>query len=156
MRGKLSVAVVSVLLLCAVFTAGVLLGRQVAAAPAPPTQGPSQMPDTLPPVARKPILSAMIEGTKNVQRIEGTEIRLAANQRVGVHLHPCPVAGLIVTGSIVFQIDGQPEHTLKPGDAFFEPANTRILRFDAGDEPATFVAFYLLGTNDHDLIKMIK
>jgi quercetin dioxygenase-like cupin family protein len=154
-RGKLSVAVVSFILLCGVFTAGLVLGRYTAAVHVPPSQGSSQT-DAPPPITRKPILTATIEGTKNVQRVEVKEIRFVAKQRTGVHLHPCPVVGLIVTGSIVFQIDGQPEHTLKPGDAFFEPANTRILRFDAGDEPATFVAFYLLGTNDHDLIKMIE
>jgi quercetin dioxygenase-like cupin family protein len=98
----------------------------------------------------------MIEGTKNVQRVEVKEIRFVAHQRTGVHLHPCPVVGLIVTGSIVFQVDGQPERTLKPGDGFFEPANTRILRFDAGDAPATFVAFYLLGADDRELIKMLE
>jgi hypothetical protein len=31
-----------------------------------------------------------------------------------------------------------------------------VVRFDAGDEAATFVAFYLLGTNDRDLIKMLE
>src|SRR5260370_71682 len=138
MRGTRSVTIVAFVLLCAAFAVGLLLGRSTVAVLAPPAQGPSQM-DAPPPITRKPILTAMIEGTKNVQRVEVAEIRFAANQRTGVHLHPCPVVGLIVTGSVVFQIDGQPERTLKSGDAFFEPANTRILRFDAGDEATTFV-----------------
>jgi hypothetical protein len=59
-------------------------------------------------------------------------------------------------GEIAFQIEGQPEKILKAGDALFEPANTRILRFDnVGPGKAKFVASYLLGKDDHELIKMI-
>jgi hypothetical protein len=61
-----------------------------------------------------------------------------------------------VEGEITFQIDGQPETNLKQGDAFFEPANRRVFRFDnTGPGRAKFVAFYLLerrrsGVNQDD------
>jgi hypothetical protein len=43
------------------------------------------------------------------------------------------------------------------GDAFFEPPGKRIVRFDHASptEPMTFIAFYLLGDNDHELIHML-
>ena len=46
---------------------------------------------------------------------------------------------------------------MKAGDAFYEPANTKILRPDnpSGEESASFVAFYLLDSADHDFIKML-
>jgi quercetin dioxygenase-like cupin family protein len=107
------------------------------------------------PVNRIPLMTAVLEGRKDVQRVEVKRIEMAAGLKAGVHLHTCPVIGMIVNGSIIFQIDGQPQQTLRPGDAFFEPANTRILHFDAGDEPTTFVAYYLLGPEDRELIKML-
>jgi quercetin dioxygenase-like cupin family protein len=59
-----------------------------------------------------------------------------------------------VDGEIAFQIEGHPETILKTGDAFFEPANTRILRFDnIGPRTAKFVAFYLMGKDDRELIQ---
>ncbi len=107
-------------------------------------------------ITRKALLTAAIEGPKVVDRVEITEIELSVAQKTGLHIHPCPVVGHIVQGEIEFQIEGQPEKTLKAGDAFFEPANTRIARFDnIGTGKAAFVAFYLLGKEDHELIKMI-
>lgn len=107
-------------------------------------------------VVRKSLLSAVIEGQKNVARIEVREIELAAGQATGLHLHPCPVVGTIILGSIRFQIAGHPEKTLRAGDAFFEPANTRIAHFDAtADGPAKFVACYLLGEDQGTLIEML-
>jgi hypothetical protein len=44
---------------------------------------------------------------------------------------------------------------LKAGDAFFEPANTKILHFDAQEHGATFIAYYLLGAGETELIKML-
>ena len=60
-------------------------------------------------------------------------------------------------GSSMFQIDGQTAKTLKAGDAFYEPAITRILHFDnpSDEESTRIVAFYLLDRADHDLIKML-
>lgn len=38
------------------------------------------------------------------------------------------------TGNDYFQIDGQPARTLMTGDAFYEPANAKILHFDNASE----------------------
>ncbi len=116
----------------------------------------AQPAKSMSPIVRKALLTAPIEGSKVVERVEIKEIEFSALQKAGLHLHPCPVVGNVVEGEIAFQIEGQPEKILKAGDAFFEPANTRILRFDnVGPGKAKFVAFYLLGKDDHELIKMI-
>ena len=49
----------------------------------------------------------------------------------------------------------QAQKTLHAGDAFYEPANRKILKFDSKGAPATFVAYYLLGADEHDLIRML-
>jgi quercetin dioxygenase-like cupin family protein len=108
------------------------------------------------PVVRKSLLTAQIEGGKAVERVEIKEIEMLNPMKGGLHLHPCPVVGYIVEGQILFQIEGQPEKNLKPGDAFFEPANVRISHFDnIGPGKAKFVAYYLLSSDDHELIKML-
>ncbi len=112
--------------------------------------------DQPPSIVRKSLLTAQIDGEKTVQRVEIKEINLAAQQKTGLHIHPCPVVGYIVTGTVTFQIEGQAVQTLKAGDAFFEPANARMLHFDAGASPVRFIAYYLLGKDQHELIKMLQ
>jgi hypothetical protein len=55
-------------------------------------------------------------------------------------------------------VEGQPPKSLPEGAAFFEPANTKIVHFDnaSSRDPATFVAFYLLGKDDQKLIEMFE
>ena len=107
-------------------------------------------------IVRQPLLTAALRGGKMVERVEAKRIDFAGRQRTGLHRHPCPVVGYLARGTIVFQIDGQPERTLQAGEAFYEPAFARIVRFDnATDQPATFVAYYLLGQDDHALIEML-
>jgi hypothetical protein len=60
-------------------------------------------------------------------------------------VHNGPVAGSIVEGSAVFQVDGEPESVLRLGDVVFEPESARIRRFDAQDVGVTFLAYFLLG-----------
>jgi hypothetical protein len=52
-------------------------------------------------------------------------------------------------GSAVFQVEGEPEAVLRPGDVpgdvFYEPEGARITRFDAQDTGVTFLAYFLLG-----------
>ena len=57
----------------------------------------------------------------------------------------------------LFQVDGEPAKTLQQGDAFFEPANRKMLHFDNASQTdtATFIAFYLLGAGETRLIEML-
>jgi hypothetical protein len=47
---------------------------------------------------------------------------------------------------------------LPEGSAFLEPVNSKIVHFDnaSSREPATFIAFYLLGEDDQKLIEMLE
>jgi quercetin dioxygenase-like cupin family protein len=107
-------------------------------------------------IVRKSLLTANLATTKQVDRVDIREIDFVARQKTGLHLHPSPVVGYIASGSILFQVEGQPQQTLKAGDAFFEPANTRVLHFDAIDQPVKFIAYYLLGKDDKELIRNLE
>jgi quercetin dioxygenase-like cupin family protein len=108
-------------------------------------------------VVRKPLLDAHLSTEKTVATVEIKEVTIAPHGKTTLHLHPIPVVGVINEGVIAFQIEGQPLQHLHPGDAFFEPANTRILHFDnESDTPARFAAFYLLGKDEHELIRLLK
>lgn len=108
------------------------------------------------PVTRKDLLSATIDAAKSVARVEVKEVTMGPRQRAPLHLHPCPVVGVVTGGAIAYQVEGQPVRRLATGDAFYEPANARVARFDnEGDAPARFVAFYLLGTDEKEVIRLL-
>lgn len=109
-----------------------------------------------PSVIRKDLLTASIDSGKSIAKIEIKEVILGPGLRAPLHLHPCPVVGVVTEGTVVFQIEGDAVQHLKAGDAFYEPANKRVARFDnEGDTPAKFSAFYLLGKDEHELIRML-
>ena len=109
-----------------------------------------------PAVARKKLMSAQLEPIVQTSNVEVTEITMAAGVKAGLHLHPCPVVGVIMRGTISFQIEGEELKVLRAGDAFFEPANRRVTRFDNDSAiPAVFAAFYLLSHEGQELIKML-
>jgi hypothetical protein len=64
------------------------------------------------------------------------------------------VVGSIVQGSVIYQIEGQPESTLKPGDVFYEPEGARIARFDATEEGATFLGYFILAAGEEPQINL--
>lgn len=107
-------------------------------------------------IVRKTLLTALIDGQKMINRVEIKEVKFAPHQKTGVHLHPCPVVGVIAEGTVFFQVEGEAAKTLKAGDAFFEPANRKIVHFDAMDQSVKFIAYSLLEQNDNELIKMLQ
>jgi quercetin dioxygenase-like cupin family protein len=108
-------------------------------------------------IIRKDILTAPI-GDRSVGRVEIKQIDFTPGQKTGLHRHPCPVVGYIAQGTILFQVEGQPPKSLSAGDAWFEPPGGKILHFDnaSSQDPATFIAFYLLGKDDRKLIEMLE
>jgi quercetin dioxygenase-like cupin family protein len=117
-----------------------------------------QQPNTVPTITRKALLSALLAGNTSIERVEIKEIELAPGQRAGLHRHPCNVVGYIAHGTIVYEVEGQPAKVLNVGDAFHEPENARVVRFDNSSDtaPAKFIAFYLLGSGESRLIEMLS
>jgi quercetin dioxygenase-like cupin family protein len=110
------------------------------------------------PIERRALLTAVLDDNPAVDRVEVAQIELAPGQATGLHLHPCPVVGYVVGGAIRFQVEGKAEAILEPGDAFFEPADARVLHFDnaSNRQPATFVAAYLLSKGEDRLIVILQ
>lgn len=108
-------------------------------------------------ITRKALLTATITPEQSIASVEIKEVTLGPKQKAPLHLHPCPVVGVITEGTIAFQIEGEAVQYLKVGDAFYEPANVRVARFDNdGEKPATFAVFYMLGKDEHELIQILS
>lgn len=107
-------------------------------------------------IIRKQLLTADI-GTQTVKKVDMREINFQPLQRTGYHQHPCPVVGYIVSGTVLFQVEGDSSKTLKAGDAFFEPMNKPMVHFDnlSSTEPLKFIAYYLLNDGS-ELIQMLS
>jgi quercetin dioxygenase-like cupin family protein len=103
---------------------------------------PAPTPDQ--PLTRTVILDAALADPGPIARIELRRIRMLAGLVAGRHVHNGPVVGSVVAGRVRFQVDGQDEAVLGPGDVFFEPADVPITHFDALDEDVTFLAYFPL------------
>jgi quercetin dioxygenase-like cupin family protein len=105
-----------------------------------------------------PIRKHLLTATLADRVVEVQQIQLPPGQATGLHLHRGPVLGYIAAGTIRFQIESGPMQVLQPGDAFYEPANTRMRHFDnaSATEPAIFIAFYLLADQGQELITMLE
>jgi quercetin dioxygenase-like cupin family protein len=96
------------------------------------------------PVSRVVVMDQVLPEPLAVRRVEIRRITIAPGCAAGLHVHNGPVFGSIETGSAVYQIEGQPESVLEPGDVFYEPAGVRIARFDAQEDGVTFLGYFLL------------
>jgi quercetin dioxygenase-like cupin family protein len=96
------------------------------------------------PVSRTTLMTAHLDTPAVTDHVEVRRIRIQANTAAGAHAHNGPVVGSIIEGSVIYQIAGGPETLLRAGDTFFEPQNVRIERFDAQNDGATFLAYFLL------------
>jgi quercetin dioxygenase-like cupin family protein len=106
--------------------------------------GRTAEPSAEQPITRTIVSDVRLSAVKATDRVQVREIRILPSQAAGLHVHNGPVFGSIVTGSVVYQIDGQPASVLRPGDVFYEPEGERIARFDAQDDGVTFLAYFLL------------
>jgi quercetin dioxygenase-like cupin family protein len=109
------------------------------------------------PIKRQNLLEASFGGLHAIERARISRVELAPGQAAGRHFHPCHVIGCVLSGTIRFQIDKQPETVLVAGEAFHEPAGIEIPHFDnaSNTEPAVFLACYLLAPGEDELIKML-
>ncbi|WP_433465171.1 (R)-mandelonitrile lyase [Spirillospora sp. CA-128828] len=97
-----------------------------------------------PPLSRVIVMDQRLPEPLATQRVEIRQITIAPGYAAGLHIHNGPVFGSIETGSAVYQIEGEPETLLKPGDVFYEPEGVRIARFDAQEDGVTFLGYFLL------------
>jgi quercetin dioxygenase-like cupin family protein len=96
------------------------------------------------PITRAVVLNARFARPVLTSRVEVREIRLLPDQVAGLHVHNCPVVGAVLSGSVIYQIEGGDAVRLGPGDVFHEPEGERIARFDATEEGVTFLGYFLL------------
>lgn len=109
-----------------------------------------------PEIVRKELLVTPIDPPVSVSKMTAQQITLPPFQKAPLHTHPCAVVGTVVQGTITYQIAGRSPSILTAGDVFYEPANTKIARFDnTGDTPATFTAFYLCDGDIKPLINIL-
>ena len=110
-----------------------------------------------PAIVRTTLFSTPLAPAKLAAWIESQRIDFGPGQRSPLHQHPCPVFGTIVSGSCLFEVEGQPARTLKAGDAFYEPAGVRVPHFDnaSATEGMRFIAFYLLGSETEGKVEIL-
>jgi quercetin dioxygenase-like cupin family protein len=100
------------------------------------------------PVTRTLVLEQRLPEPRLVDHVELRRITIAPNFGTGLHVHNGPVFGSIESGSAVYQIEGEPESVLTPGDVFHEPEAARIARFDAQEDGVTFLACFPAGPGE--------
>jgi len=110
-------------------------------------------------VQEKPSREDLLQAALGQETVTGVDIKkvvIPKGMGAGKHLHPCPVVGYIVSGKVLFQVEGEERKILNQGEAFYEPKNKTILHFDNASEEETlvFIAFYLKEAGE-DLIKML-
>ncbi|HEX4507601.1 MAG TPA: cupin domain-containing protein [Alphaproteobacteria bacterium] len=108
-------------------------------------------------VTREPLATYQLQPGKSVGRVEVKKLTIAPGGKTGLHTHPGPVVSYVVAGTLIVQVKGEAEKIYRPGDAIFEPGNTVIEKFDNGSatEPAVFIADYLLGADDKEIIHFV-
>ena len=99
-------------------------------------------------VTRTTVLDQTLAAPQHTDRVVVRRITIAPGQAAGLHVHNGPVFGSIETGAAVYQIEGGPAVTLRPGDVFHEPKGVRVARFDATDDGVTFLGYFLLARGE--------
>lgn len=107
-------------------------------------------------VARTNLLSIQLKEKQGLSKVEIKKVVIPVNGKAEYHLHPCPVVGHIVSGTLLFQIEGEKPQLIKAGEAFYEPKNKPILHFDNAldSEPLVFMVYYLVEENE-DLLMLL-
>jgi len=99
---------------------------------------------TSPPAGPVELLTATFEA-RQVEQVEVGDFHFLPGQIAPIHTHTAPAVGYVAKGMIIYQIEGEKPQILRQGDAFYEPAGPRILRFDnaSATEEAIFMDFNL-------------
>jgi quercetin dioxygenase-like cupin family protein len=105
-------------------------------------------------MVREIVLDVRLPKTIPLDRIEVRRIQMLPGHPGGLHVHNGPVVGSIVEGSVIYQVEGEPQSVLGPGETFYEPEGVRIARFDAGQDGATFLAYFPLRADQEPAIEV--
>ena len=110
-----------------------------------------------PAVERVPLATYPVDPAKTVSRVEVKRLTLPPGVTTGRHSHPGPVVSYVVQGRILVRVEGGPARVFTAGQTILEPGGTAIVQFDnvSKTEPATFIANYLLGAEDTEIIKVL-
>jgi quercetin dioxygenase-like cupin family protein len=112
-------------------------------------------PAAVPAFTRTLLLDQQLPAPRVIDHVEIRRITIAAGEHLGLHVHNGPVFGSIETGSAVYQIEGEPETVLTPGDVFHEPESARIARFDPQGDGVTFLAYFPAGPGETPSLTML-
>ena len=82
---------------------------------------------------------------RQVVQVEVGDFHFKPGQIAPIHTHDAPAVGYVAKGAIIYQVEGEKPQVLNEGDAFYEPTDKRILRFDnaSATEEAIFLDFNL-------------
>jgi quercetin dioxygenase-like cupin family protein len=88
---------------------------------------------------------------------EAVQVRvdLAPGVAFGRHTHPGEEIIYVLTGAIVYDVEGKPPMTLKAGDVLFIPAGTVHAARNVGNDTASELATYIV-EKDKPLLTLVK
>lgn len=109
-------------------------------------------------VTRENLLYLHLNEKHTLSNIVVERIVIPEGGKADYHLHPCPVFGYVVSGNLLFQIDGQASQYMKAGDVFYEPKNQPIAHFDnaSATNELILIAYYLLTDNEKKIELLTK
>lgn len=104
----------------------------------------SSIANAAPPADQVKLLTANF-APRQVVQVEVGDFHFKPGQVAPIHTHDAPAIGFVAKGMIIYQVEGETPQILREGDAFYEPTDSRILRFDnaSATEEAIFVDFNL-------------
>jgi len=87
------------------------------------------------------------------KNVDIATVTFAPGQGSEPHMHPGSIFAYVTAGHVISQLEGSPERTYGPGEAWYEPPGAHhLLSRNASDtEPAQIVVFAIAGP--HDAIK---
>jgi quercetin dioxygenase-like cupin family protein len=96
------------------------------------------------PVIREVLVDQLLPMPLPTTHVEIRRITMAPNTASGAHTHNGPVFGSIERGAVIFRIADEPAVILRAGDIFYEPADVVVSQFDATEDGAVFLGYFLL------------
>lgn len=80
-------------------------------------------------VTRTDLLTVHLHDKQSLSKVEIKKIVIPQNGKADYHLHSCPVMGYVVSGTLLFQIEGQSSYLIKAGEAFYRAKKSTYFTF---------------------------